>query len=321
MANLQFVAARVISLLAEHGFGHLLLAGNVVVYEEGDMRICVPASKFTPEFIGRVHSRLYSPQKPTPIRELRDMLVAAIDQHPVPELTDFHEAIEKAARKRGRRRKRGKSREDEPGVVHFTYVDGNRRCEFRGDEPGVVHFTYVDGNRRYVLSSNVAANTRCIYEAPMINRLRRCWTAGQILNNFCLLQETKTGYTRLYELDAISIVGSDLFVFELKAKKYGSPTMILEHFVDAAQPIKRWVESMHRELRTLVPVMYMRGEDCGELSPLLNHIFFGSLPETFDEEHLRDFLAYPMEKQAAMQMANQIVQGTLGAPRGVASAS
>lgn len=282
------LAAYVLQVLLKHECGTLFHAGDMIVFELDSFRIVLPRESIPKSIIRSVTQRYYSKMHPTKSKAILQIISSIIEQHMFPELINIDQEIKSLKKQCHSRRK---------------------TVKFKEDPPGKVHFRYTRGRQKYVLVSHFPANTVCSYEIPMIAKLTRCWPFGKILPNFCLLHETEHGWSRLFELDAITFNKSDLFIFELKHQQCANELELLKHFLAAAAKIQLWRKKIQNEVRLVVPFIYLRHHSA-MCYTFLNQICYDELPRQFEPSHLGKFVAYPIENDLAELQIMEMMEQT-----------
>ncbi len=274
MRDLVVLIRDLVEHLQSKKIGRLFRAGRVIVFEIGSHQIAIPMGWLSREVISKIKNRYYSPIVPTRGLKMLRTISQMID-----EITDF-DLINIDIRIDSVRKKLKKP---------------SRPDAFSDNPPGVVHFKYRQEKRKFLFLSQYRANTVCQHEIPLIARLERCWSFGKIFPSFCLVEEKRNAWHRIFEIDAVSFCNGDLFMFELKHSKYSDEFKILEHLLSAGRKIQIWREKMNLPIRKIIPIVYLRKKS--DLAPqYLNIIFFEDLHESFTAHHLSNFIAYPIDK-------------------------
>jgi len=126
---------------------------------------------------------------------------------------------------------------------------------------GKVHFRQKLVDKLRIFVSEHRVNYQSIYEGPLVGKLRDIWEYGRILPNFCVIEVYQKGVKILFELDAVSIVKENIYIFEIKNSKFKETEKELEHIIEAGCIIGIWQEKMKNKLKRVYPVLYFRDEN------------------------------------------------------------
>lgn len=277
----------VLGVLLSRGAVRLHVAGSILVFQAGRHILRVPSELVDPENKKRVDGRYYVPQHAMSAREALGVIDAMLDDFMFPELAGINHSLAEV------REHIGTSAGPEP---------------FRESPPGVVHFRLREKGHKYLLVSRCPANPDCPHEFPLFNRLSRRWGLGGLLKSFSLLREDRHGWRHEFEIDAVSVVENQVCLFEMKHNTYPSAREIVKSHLRAAQWIKKWQKKMHGEVVSFSPILYMRKRN-GTPSPLLNHIYYEELPESFSLDTLYSFQRYDLGCSVMSRM-NQLLEST-----------
>ncbi len=270
MYNYRTFVNDVLGVLLSRGVVRLDAAGNILVFQAGRHILRLASELVAPENKERVDGRYYVPQHAMSPRDVLDVIDAMLDDFMFPELTGINHSLTE---------------------VRANLRTSAGREPFRDSPPGVVHYRLRENGNKYLLVSRCPANPDCPHEFPLFNRLSRRWDLGGLLKSFSLLREGRHGWRHEFEIDAVSVVGDQVCLFEMKHNTYPDAHEIVMCHMRAAQWINKWQEKMHGELRSFLPILYMRKRN-GTPSPLLNHIYYEELPDTFSFDGLYSFKRY-----------------------------
>lgn len=273
---------KILDVYLDQGVVEMFLAGPRVVIRVGNDQIVVPGKWLSPEVLSKITERFYSVPNLTSQIKVVHALRRMLDSFMYLDLVNIDkelDSLEYILKRRFSKKKKKKS--------------GSRQLVFRSNPPGIVHFRFIEDQKKYLLVSDSSANTETLHELPMVYQLRQHWPFGTVLKSFSLLHEHHYGWRRIFELDAIAINKSDLFIFEMKNKTYSDPSGLLLHFRDAALTIRKWTQKMGLPISKLVPIIYLRHES-DTLSPFFNHLFYSSVQQGISDEFIRSLRAFPL---------------------------
>ncbi|MBD3404562.1 MAG: hypothetical protein GF411_00325 [Candidatus Lokiarchaeota archaeon] len=270
MYNLVNLVNDVIDIFLRKGIGRLESADSCFVFKIGKYTLVIPEHMLKEECKKKVVGKFYSRPRKMSHKKILAVIDLILNEYMFTELSGVNYSIEKI---RASLSKRGKPE------------------EFREGPPGKVHTRFRRGKTKYVLVSDAPANSETNHELPLFHQLKERWTLGSVLRSFSLLREDKYGWHREFEIDAISIVENEVFLFEMKHNTYPDPNKIIKDHLRAARWIGSWHKKMNHKITHFCPVLYMRKKQ-GAASQVLNHIFFEELPEEFSSETVRFLKRY-----------------------------
>jgi len=175
---------------------------------------------------------------------------------------------------------------------------------------GTKIFSYRTKSGEFVITEGYFETKKGVYELPLIRALKDNWPWGEVRQGINVYRISQyKGIQLLAHFDAISVVQSTIYFFEIPLRQFSNPFSFLEKIYKNIRHFVFWQNKQQNRVSYISPIVYLkeRSEAFEEL-PYYNYLYYTDLIEKKSAIITSNFVKYP-SRTNLRRLKEELVQG------------
>ena len=171
-------------------------------------------------------------------------------------------------------------------------------------------FGYKSKTSEFVITEGHLETKKGVYELPLIHALKDNWPWGEVQQGISIYRISQyKGIQLLAYFDAVSVVQSTIYFFEIPTRQFSNPFSFLGKIYKNIRHFVFWQNKQQNRINYLSPVVYLneKSEDFEEL-PHYNYLYHKDLIEKKSAIITSNFVKYP-SRTNFRRLKEELLQG------------
>lgn len=170
-------------------------------------------------------------------------------------------------------------------------------------------FSYRSRSGEFVITEGYFEIKKGVYELPLIHALKDNWPWGEIRQGINIYRIQYRGIQLLAHFDAVSVVQSTIYFFEIPIRQFSNPFVFLERIYKNIRHFVFWQNKQQNRISYISPVVYLneKSEEFEEL-PYYNYLYYKDLIEKKIAVVTSNFVKYP-SRTNFRRLKEELIQG------------